>query len=250
MTPLRRCGCLSGLLLASSFAQDLSSPSRVLLLQGETFHVQGIDIGGDRLWVSAVDQNARKGRLFEYSLSSGRRLRSVEVQDGVRYHPGGIATDAVSIWIPVAEYRRDSSAVIERRSKATLELMTRFSVEDHIGCVAVQGDVIVGGNWDSRTMYVWNARGELQRKLPNPRPTAYQDMKLVGGHLVASGLLPGKSGVVDWLEFPDLTLIRSLSVGATDRGQPYTREGMTYAGGKLYFLPEDRSSRLFVFDVK
>jgi hypothetical protein len=38
-----------------------------------------------------------------------------------------------------------------------------------------------------------------------------------------------------------------VSSGVTDRGLPYTHEGMTIRGGRLYLLPEDDPSRLFVF---
>jgi len=44
-------------------------------------------------------------------VTDGGRLRSIELQDGDRYHPGGIAVDKVSIWIRVAGYRKGSSAL-------------------------------------------------------------------------------------------------------------------------------------------
>ncbi|MBC8167696.1 MAG: hypothetical protein H7Y20_17735, partial [Bryobacteraceae bacterium] len=53
-------------------------PLRVLALQGETHHVQGIDTDGVHLWVTAVDRPTRKGYLFEFALKDGRLERSVE----------------------------------------------------------------------------------------------------------------------------------------------------------------------------
>jgi hypothetical protein len=224
-------------------------PTRILELQGKTYHVQGIDFDSEHLWVTSVDSASRKGYLHEFALAGGKLLRAVEVQDGERFHPGGIAAEQSSIWLPVAEYRRSSTSIIQRRSKRTLEKEFQFEVADHIGCIAVGDRQIVGGNWDARLFYVWNERGELLRQIPNPTDNAYQDMKFDGRWLVASGLLSGRVAAIDWLEFPSLRLVHRLTLGKTDRGDPFTREGMAIRNGKLLLLPEDGPSRLFFFDV-
>ena len=123
-----------GLVLLIASAQP---PTRVLNLKGVTYHVQGIDVDDQTLWVTSVDTSRRKGYLHEFALDRGSLLRSVEVQDGERFHPGGISADATSIWMPVAVYRRDSTSVIQRRNKRTLEVEFQFAVHDHIGCIAV-----------------------------------------------------------------------------------------------------------------
>jgi len=74
-----------------------------------------------------------------------------------------------------------------------------------------------------------------------------QDMKFVDGRLVASGLLPGRAGAIDWLEYPSLRLIRRLPVGQSSRGISYSSEGMAVRGDRLLLLPEDSPSRLFEF---
>lgn len=236
---------LSGVALGASL-EELQQV-RVVTLGTATHHVQGIDTDGDRLWVTSVDATAKKGHLQEFSLSTGALIRGVEVTDGDRFHPGGMASDATSLWLPVAEYRRNSTAVIEKRNKKTLELEFRIEVADHIGCVAVTKDEVIGGNWDSRVFYVWNHQGKLLRKVDNPTPNGYQDLKFVGDRLVASGLLPGQNGAVDWLRYPSLELDRRMTVGKTDRGAAYTREGMTVFRDELMLLPEDGQSRLFVY---
>jgi hypothetical protein len=101
-------------------------------------HVQGIDVEGDRLWVSWVDRTNKTGHVGEFELSSGKLLRSVEVHKGDRYHPGGIALEGDSLWLPVAEYKPNSSSFIQRRNKHTLALEAEFEVADHIGCVAAR----------------------------------------------------------------------------------------------------------------
>ena len=141
------------LLIAIAAGQDTVSRlrlSQTIPLLGETFHVQGIDVDGSRLWVTSVDRIAKRGLLFEYMLPEGRPVRSVEIQDGDRFHPGGMMADGDSLWIPVAEYRKESTATIQKRSKQNLALESQFRVQDHIGAVAVTPDGIVGANWDAR----------------------------------------------------------------------------------------------------
>jgi hypothetical protein len=223
-------------------------PVRTIELKTTLHHVQGMAVDGDRLWVTSVDARAKKGWLHEFSQASGEAIRAIEIQDGPRFHPGGISTEKDSLWIPIAEYRAHSTAIIERRSRQTLELESRFSVGDHIGCVAAGQDVLIGGNWDSRELYVWDRSGKLLRRVPNPTANAFQDMKFDSGELVGSGLLwQGRIGAIDWLEFPTLRPLRRLTAGRTSRGAAYTREGMAIRDGLLYLMPEDGPSRVFVF---
>ncbi len=229
---------------------DFTKPETILPLQGETNHVQGIDTDGIHLWVTSVDRSTRKGFLRMFSLADGRLERSIELQDSDRFHPGGLATDANSIWIPVAEYRPASTAIIQQRNKRTLELEFQFSVPDHIGCVAVTPEFIIGGNWDSRDFYVWDHRGNLIRKVANATANAYQDLKFVAGQVVASGTMAGAKGAIDWLNPDSFRLERRLAVANTHRGASVTREGMTIVDDRLWLLPEDAPSRLFVFPLK
>jgi hypothetical protein len=222
---------------------------RTLPLRGKTYHVQGVDTDSRHIWVTSCDRDGHKAWLHQFSLASGTLERAVDLTDGERYHPGGIDTDASSIWVPIAEYRPNSTAVIERLNKRTLEVEIRFAVPDHIGCIAVTPENLLGGNWDSNQFYVWDHRGSLLRTVANPSRNNYQDMKFVPPFLVASGLFPGRpEGAVDWLEWPGLTLSRRLPAGANGVGVPYTREGMSFRGGRLLFVPEDGPSRLFIFE--
>jgi hypothetical protein len=210
-------------------------------------HVQGIDVDGGVLWVSSVDRAAQKGYLSRFELATGRLLKQVEVQDGLRYHPGGIALDGDSIWVPVAEYDRDGPATIQRRDKTTLELLSSFTVNDHIGCIAAGPDGLIGGNWDSRILYRWTFDGAETARTANPHATSYQDLKWVEGNLLGSGGQGRDAGAVDWLEPNSYELVRRLSVHRTDRDVSFTNEGMALRDGTLYLLPEDDPSRLFVF---
>jgi hypothetical protein len=254
----RRCaiGVLAGAagLRWPASAQSLATaPPREIALEGETQHVQGIDTDGVRLWVTSVDRAARKGYLFRFDARSGRRAQSIEVHDprdgGARYHPGGLAFDGRSVWIPVAEYRASSTAVIQRRNADTLALEQEFRVDDHIGCIAATSDMLIGGNWDSRDFYVWNYQGNLARKVASATGNAYQDLKFRNAQLVASGTLPGRKGAIDWLDYPSLRLNHRVMMANTEKGEPLTREGMTIHSQEIWLLPEDSHSRLFILPI-
>jgi hypothetical protein len=220
---------------------------RTIDLHGDTHHVQGIDFDESRFWATSVDKDRRKGYLQEFSIDAGKLLRTVDVTQGDRFHPGGISAAGESLWVPVAEYRRESSSSVQKRSIRTLKLEYQFDVADHIGCIAAAPGILLGANWDSREFYLWDQAGRLLRKVPNPTANAYQDIKFVDGRLVASGLLPDRKGAIDWLEYPSLRLLRRIAVGETSRGIPYTSEGMAVRGDRLFLLPEDSPSRLFQF---
>lgn len=239
------------LLLALASAATAGSPplenwtlERSLTLQGETHHVQGIVVVDGTLLVSSVDAARKKGFLMVFDLASGKRLKEVEIGSGAMFHPGGMDSDGTSLWVPVAEYKPGSRSLIERRALATLELLSRFEVADHIGCLSIAGDHLVGGNWDARQFYEWSFEGTLMRRRDNPNRTHYQDVKMRYGTLVASGMAPD---AVEWLDPETLAPLERAGAGKTDRGAAYTREGMDFRDGRLYLLPEDSQSRLFVF---
>jgi hypothetical protein len=77
--------------------------------------------------------------------------------------------------------------------------------------------------------------------------TRYQDLKFDGGHLIGSGLGGPERGRIDWLDPETLQVTRRILTGATDRGVPYSNEGMAVGEGTLFLLPEDEPSRLFRF---
>lgn len=216
-------------------------------LENKTHHVQGIVVDGPTLWVSSVSKDA--GFLHKFELRSGRHLATVAIHEGARFHPGGMDRDGDSLWIPVAEYRRESSATLIRIDTGTLSVTDRLEVQDHIGCVAVAGDRLIGGNWDARFLYYWDRTGKFLDKRPNPNKVAYQDMKFADGMLLASGNVSRDEGAIDWLDPDTLQLKKRILSGKTDRGVRFTNEGMAVVDGKLYLLPEDGPSRLFVFQL-
>lgn len=223
-------------------------------LDGELFHVQGLALDPRRIWVTSVDSDKRKAYLHVFDRGTGKLLRRLELTDGARYHPGGISISGRSLWVPVAELRPNSSAILVEIDTNSLAVRRKIYVPDHLGCVAASGDTLVAGNWDSKLLYVLRLGETLRmRSMPNPSGTRYQDMKFVGRQLVAGGSLSLWSGAVDWIDWPSMTLARTVRAGAIGpvrplgRGGPYTGEGMAIEGQDLYLLPEDGPSRVFHF---
>ena len=169
------------LLLGLALQLHTMKQVRVIPLRGELHHVQGIEVDQGILWVSSVDQAERVGWLHRFDLPSGRLRQRIRVDEGDRYHPGGIALDGDSIWVPVAEYHRGGKTTMQRRDKRTLALRSSFVVDDHIGSVAAGANGLVGGNWDSLLLYEWTRGGRMLRRRENPARAAYQDMKIVDG---------------------------------------------------------------------
>jgi hypothetical protein len=219
----------------------------ILPLRGTLYHVQGVDLDGEHIWVTSVDSANHKGYLHQFNRASGAFERQVEVTDGPRFHPGGFSIEGDSIWIPVAEYRPQSSAVIEELDKHSLAVKQKIAVADHLGCLAVTPEGLIAGNWGSRRFYLFDRQGHQLRSFENLESNAYQDMKFVAGKLVASGTFTHAVGSIDWYSWPSMKLTRRLHAGVTDRGKPYTEEGMALQGKDLYLLPEDGPSRLFHF---
>src|SRR5438309_4204734 len=107
-----------------------------LNLSGELFHVQGVELEREHIWVTSVDLQNHKGYIHEFDRATGRFERRLELTDGLRYHPGGISISGRSIWVPVAEMTPNSSTVLVEIDADTLQIRRRISVADHLGCVA------------------------------------------------------------------------------------------------------------------
>jgi outer membrane protein assembly factor BamB len=234
-------------------------PGAILLLDAPLDHVQGIDTDGRVLWVTEVNRKARTGHLHEFDLKTGKRLRSVDLTRGSRYHPGGIASDGTFIWVPMAEYRPKSSATILKVRQSDLSAEAAFEIADHIGAVAVDGPAVYAANWDSKQIYILSTKGvqgdssmEAGGKMQirnNPTGTSFQDIKFHQGLLVGGGGRGPDAGAIDWLNPRTLELVRRIEAGKTDRGVRFTHEGFAIRGGRIYLLPEDGPSRLFVFPI-
>ena len=78
------------------------------------------------------------------------------------YHPGGIDYDGKSIWVPVAEYRPNSRAIIYRVDPQAMKATEVFRYGDHIGGIVHNTDdkTLHGVSWGSRRFYSWTLDGD------------------------------------------------------------------------------------------
>ena len=160
-----------------------------LHLDFETFHTEGLAITPDHLFLSSVEilEPTQKyptprggydrtpgrgvGHLFVMD-RQGHLQKDIVLGDGDMYHPGGIDFDGRNVWVPVAEYRPDSSAIIYRVDATSLTVTRAFRVDDHIGGIVLDKTTrhLVGNTWGSRRFYEWNLRG---RRLDTWRNASY-----------------------------------------------------------------------------
>ncbi|MBX3420359.1 MAG: hypothetical protein KF752_02265 [Pirellulaceae bacterium] len=139
----------------------------------DTYHPQGLTRVGELFYLSTVQKPTRtdnaangsaanpqatagQGFLITYD-DSGQEVRRSGVGEGSLYHPGGIDRDEQYIWVPVAEYRPDSSTIIYRVEINSLKAETLFRISDHIGAV-VRDPIenrLIGFSWGSRRIYAW-----------------------------------------------------------------------------------------------
>lgn len=166
-----------------------------IALRFPTHHPQGLAVTPDRLFLSSVEiiEPTRKfptpqggydrtpgkgvGHLFVLD-RQGNLIKDIVLGEGDMYHPGGIDFDGTNVWVPVAQYRPNSSAIVYRVGAADLSVHREFEVPDHIGGIVHDRATghLVGNNWGSRRFYDWTARGARTAAWDNPSfYTDYQD---------------------------------------------------------------------------
>jgi len=179
---------------------------RSLPLRFPTYHPQGLAFVGEQTFLSSVqvlddprpivDSRLRTpgrgvGHLFVLD-SHGNLVRDIFLGEGDMYHPGGIDFDGEKIWVPLAEYRRDSNSMVLTIDPVTFEVNERFRVRDHIGWVVRDpgSGSVHGGTWGSREFYAWTADGVELDHWDNPSNFIdYQDCQFVGaGRALCSGI--------------------------------------------------------------
>lgn len=216
-------------------------------LQFPTYHVQGLDLTEQSYFVTSVDQEQRRGWLFEIHRQNANLNSKKELTDGTLIHPGGVQFDGQYLWIPNAEYRRESRTVIYGVDPNSLEIRRSFPVDDHIGAIASDGkNILYGVNWDALHFYTWNFDGVELSKVDSPTSMAYQDIKYFAGKLLCSGHRDDAS-VIDVIDPENWTLVKRIDLPRGGWKNTLSREGMTF-DGNLYFLPDDGpDSRILIF---
>jgi hypothetical protein len=236
-----------------------------------TFHPQGMVKIGETFFVSSVeviDRDAGKGvgHLFKID-KAGRLIADLRLGEGPIYHPGGIDYDGTSIWVPVAEYRPDSRAIIYRVDPAAMTAAEVFRVADHIGAIVHDTDAgtLHGVSWGSRRFYRWTVAGVAQGSMLNPSHYVdYQDCKYAGRARMlctgvseirqTSGAAPFRLGGLDLVSLEDGRPLHQVPVLLwTADGLDMTHNPVWIepgpAGLRAWFMPEDDRSTIHVFDV-
>jgi hypothetical protein len=259
-----------------------------------THHPQGMVKIGDAFFVSAVeirtptkrfaqpqggyDRDTGEGaaHLFKFD-SKGNLITDLALGEGSVYHPGGIDYDGRSIWVPVAEYRPNSRAIIYRVDPQTMKATEVFRYGDHVGGVVHNTDdnTLHGVTWGSRRFYRWtldnegrvtnaNTPPEQLRVLNRSHYIDYQDCKYLGRReMLCSGLnnyQPKKDGPrfsLGGLEIVDVSTNQAtyqIPVEQwTDSGLPMTYNPFwiepTASGLRAYFMPEDEKSTIYVYEI-
>lgn len=254
----------------------------------DTYHPQGGVKVDSFLYVSSVEvttpaqrysspidgmdrsPGAGTGHLFKMDLR-GNLIDRVEIGEGAMYHPGGIDTDGAWLWVPVAEYRPNSRSVIYRVNIATFEVREVLRVNDHIGGVIFDSEqgTLHGVSWGSRRLYRW-ALDELLRPVGDPevRPNPshyidYQDCMYAGdSKAICTGLATYVDGQrrfsLGGFELLDLKL--QLPVYQvpfafwTEQGQSMAQNPVIFEmqgnAMRVYAIPEDNESRVYVFEAR
>ncbi|MGO4604497.1 DUF6454 family protein [Terrabacter sp. 2YAF2] len=170
-----------------------------LKLNFPTFHTEGIAFTPDHVFLSAVqileptvkyptpqggyDRTPGKGigHLFVMD-RQGHLQKDITLGEGDMYHPGGIDFDGKNVWVPVAQYRPNSSAIIYRVDAESLAVRKQFEVKDHFGGIVMdkQTGHLVGNTWGSRRFAEWNLQGKQLKTWDNPNFFIdYQDCQYV-----------------------------------------------------------------------
>lgn len=176
-----------------------------------TYHPEGLVVAGNRIYLSSTqiieptvkypkpvggfDRTPGKGigHLFVMN-RRGQLLHDIVLGHGIVYHPGGIDFDGRNIWVPVAQYRPDSTAEIDRVDVRTLKVTRQFTVDDHIGGVVYDKTrhLLVANNWGSRTFYDFKRDGTTVKVWANPQDLIdFQDCQYVPAGKMACGGVTG-----------------------------------------------------------
>lgn len=168
-------------------------------LRFPTYHPQGFALVGDLIFMSTVevleppvrypvpvdgyDRSPGKGIGHVLVLDrQGNLKKDIRVGEGTAYHPGGIDFDGENVWVPSAEYRPNSRAIVYKINPKSYRVTEEFRVRDHVGGVVRdrRTGLVHGVSWGSRTLYEWTASGkQLAAEANRSHLLDYQDCDYV-----------------------------------------------------------------------
>jgi len=269
-------------------------PVAAIKIDFDTQHPQGMVRVGENFYVSSVeitkattrfpqpvdgydrDTGEGVGHLFKFD-ANGKLLADLKLGEGSAYHPGGIDFDGKDIWVPVAEYRPNSRAIVYRVDPATMKATEVFRYGDHLGGVVhnTDDDTLHFVSWGSRRFYRFTLDGQgrvtnagvAAADLRKPNRSGYidyQDCKYVGRREMLCSGLNNYQQKRDGPRFPlggiEIVDLRSDQAAFqmpielwTESGFPMTQNPFwmeaTATGLRAWFMPEDGKSTLYVFEA-
>jgi hypothetical protein len=243
-------------------------------LNFRTYHPQGMVKVGNEYWMSSVEVKggwlARVlhllhlapekgvGHLFRFD-QQGKLLGDLKLGDGAMYHAGGIDFDGQYLWIPVAEYRANSQALIYKVDPTTMKAEVAFQFPDHLGAVARNPDdnTLHAVSWNAEKLYTWQLDdpGAAPKMTYNDgRSVDYQDMHHLGNNLVLASGYRGLTGGIDLVDLKTRMPVHQVRVPMRVGALPITRNPFfcEQVGQKLQFtfVPQDNQSSMFVYEVE
>ncbi len=242
----------------------------VVKIDGESvkIHSQGLFVTKESYLVTGrLEAKPKRASLLRFSRTDDSHelfdITPKEIGGKTLDHPGGFDMDEKGrFWIPLSTSNRAGPSLIcayeieEEQPLSNASLAFTFDVDDHIGAVCCVGDRLYGANWDTKSVYVWDRKGKLERKIDRGKlfaqtpdwQVAVQDWKhlevdgkadrIILGGIDKSNLL--RRATVQVIDPMRWEIVESYTLDQRkDVKRPLTNEGLCVQDGKLYLLPED-----------
>lgn len=215
--------------------------------------------------------------MMVFDAKGGRLADATITEIGSReYHNGGIDYDGTYIWATLGQNHPNSTATLVRMRPEALRPEPMLRIQDHMGAAIhdLSSGNILTLNWGSRAASIWNLRykSEVPPAFTAPRAviknpshyTDYQDCKFLGHSqrygfrpvMLCSGITKLYDTVIGGVALVDMESMVPLYevplTMASDTGMLVTKNPMDVAvvDGKmrLFFLPDERNSTLYVYE--
>jgi hypothetical protein len=264
-------------------------------LAGAAYHPQGLVRIAEAYYLSTVEilsgqskldpaidgydrtPGTGKGHVLKFDLN-GALLADLQIGEGTVYHPGGMDFDGANLWVPVAEYRPDSQALLYRIDPLAMRATKLFGFNDHIGGLSrnVDDNSLHGISWGSRRFYRFSLDSRQSaspealippkdlRKLNHAFYIDYQDNQYLGNNemlytgLTSFAATPSSNAfALGGFEIVDLETglpVHQVPIKlyATSR-RPMTTNATwfeaTANGIRAYFVPDDDVAAIHIYDV-
>ncbi|HRO48452.1 DUF6454 family protein [Agriterribacter sp.] len=263
-------------------------------LRFTTYHTQGLTKVNGFFYMTAVkvnrwpkpygkimngydrDNGDGMGYLFRFD-SDGKLTDSIQIGEGVIYHPGGIDYDGKYIWVPVCEYRPNGKSLIYRIDPGNMQKTKMAACNDALGAIAYNRDnhTLVGMNWGSRKFYEWKVATVSDSTVLQPVSEQgiknlhyyidYQDCNYIGdGLMLCAGLKTYKHpnngtafklGGIEVIDMRNYSSVFQFPVNEWAKPGTVMTNNPCFAeivSGKLrfYFVPEDDHSTLYTYELE